>query len=224
MVSPACAVSTQDFPHITFAAFSKLILETFNADTKLDTVLIILFSILENPEIFNHHGRTKYHKHKSEYTISHNSWISGFSEILLGRLPGGVKDVFGNDASFDRIGTSAMIIAVDKVATTLGYQSYTSDGKKLRTLKPVNLQKLQPIHMIVPKPSECQTETCEPYAIKRHTISRDIPQVTLLKGSEVIKYAYVLQGKCAHCNTIYAADRETFGFQVDAQGNRTPKY
>ncbi|KAF9039092.1 hypothetical protein BJ165DRAFT_1551557 [Panaeolus papilionaceus] len=115
-----------------------------------------------------------------------------------------------------------MIIAVDKVATTLGYQSYTSDGKKLRTLKPVNLQKLQPIHMIVPKPSECQTETCEPYAIKRHTISRDIPQVTLLKGSEVVKYAYVLQGKCAHCDTIYAADRETFGF--DAQGNKTPKY
>ncbi|KAF9040622.1 hypothetical protein BJ165DRAFT_1406678 [Panaeolus papilionaceus] len=189
------AAPTQEFPAITFAAFNQVILENFHADIKLDTVLILLFSILENPEVFNHHSRQKYKKVGAEHLASFNGWISAFSNTLLHQLPNHEKDVFGPDASSGETGTR-MIDCIDNVASAVGFQSYSVKGKKLRTLKPINFQSLQPIHIIAPISFECET----------HTSSRDLPQVKLLKDGKVIKYAYVIQGKCSHCNTIYAAD------------------
>ncbi|KAF9049684.1 hypothetical protein BJ165DRAFT_1401563 [Panaeolus papilionaceus] len=216
MISP-----TQEFPAITFAAFNQVILENFHADIKLDTVLILLFSILENPEVFNHHSRQKYKKVGTEHLASFNGWISAFSNTLLHRLPNHEKDVFGPNASFGDTGTK-MIDCIDNVASAVGFQSYSVKGKKLRTLKPINFQSLQPIHIIAPMSFECETTTCNRYALHRLTASRDLPQVKLLKDGKVIKYAYVIQGKCSHCNTIYAADRETFDHTDNT--NQTLKY
>ncbi|KAF6765567.1 hypothetical protein DFP72DRAFT_1108393 [Ephemerocybe angulata] len=59
-VTPGIAAPTQPIPDIPFSTFSKVVLQSFHKDISLATVLVILFSILENPSIFDHHSRHKF--------------------------------------------------------------------------------------------------------------------------------------------------------------------
>jgi hypothetical protein len=43
---------------------------------------------------------------------------------------------------------------------------------------------------------------------------RDIPEVTLIKGTEIYKKSYVLAGLCPQCQTQYSADRERVAGQT----------
>ena len=42
----------------------------------------------------------------------------------------------------------------------------------------------------------------------QHSSPRDIPTLTLIKGNEIYKNAYVLTGTCSSCKTLYLADRK----------------
>ena len=45
-------------------------------------------------------------------------------------------------------------------------------------------------------------------SLLQHSSPRDIPTVTLIKGNEIHKNAYVLTGICSSCKTLYLADCE----------------
>ena len=47
--------ATQDFPHIPFKLFNEFIQENFSSKISLVTVLTILFSLVENPDLLNLH-------------------------------------------------------------------------------------------------------------------------------------------------------------------------
>jgi hypothetical protein len=65
----AAGSTTTPFPDIPFHAFSQFILTTFNPDISLGTVLLVLFSLVENPDLLNLHAHQKHPKLQNEKKI-----------------------------------------------------------------------------------------------------------------------------------------------------------
>lgn len=53
----AAAATPMDFPDLSFTLFNDFISKNFGSDISLATVLTILFSLLENPDLINLHAR-----------------------------------------------------------------------------------------------------------------------------------------------------------------------
>jgi len=71
------------FPNITFRVFSDFILNTFASKISLANVLLILFSLLENPELLNLHARQKYPEVPGEKKSVASSWLKTFGKKLV---------------------------------------------------------------------------------------------------------------------------------------------
>ena len=74
------------FPNVSFDAFSKFILATFNADILLETMLFLFFSLLENPELLNLHGRQKNWQLYGERSAIAIGWLKMFAYIFANEL------------------------------------------------------------------------------------------------------------------------------------------
>jgi len=67
------------FPNIKFHAFSDFINFNFSSQVSLATVLLVLFSMLENPELLNLHAHIKHPEHQGERKIHASSWLTKFA-------------------------------------------------------------------------------------------------------------------------------------------------
>ncbi|KAF8057814.1 hypothetical protein FPV67DRAFT_1429731 [Lyophyllum atratum] len=82
----AASGATTPFPDIPFAAFSDFVLTTFNPDISLATVLLVLFSLVENPDLLNLHARQKHPNQQNENRIVASGWLKSLSRALGNRL------------------------------------------------------------------------------------------------------------------------------------------
>ena len=62
--------------------------------------------------------------------------------------------------------------------------------------------------------------SCGLWAIHQITKTRDIPKVTLVKGSDIYQNVSVLTGQCFRCKTLYLADCETLSEVVSVEETR----
>jgi hypothetical protein len=85
---------------------------------------------------------------------------------------------------------------------------YDDHGKFQGKLKPISHASIQAAQVICPNAIICETITCNPRSLVQITKIRDIPRVTLIKGSTTYENVQVLTGRCRKCKTIYLADRE----------------
>ena len=66
------AMPTQDhFPDVTFKVFSEFVIQNFSFQVSLATVLLVLFSLTENPDLLNLHSHQK-----SAYVQGEKKWIT----------------------------------------------------------------------------------------------------------------------------------------------------
>ena len=65
----------QPFPDITFNVFSDFISQHFSSRVSLATVLLVLFSLTENPDLLNLHSRQKTSLLQGENKQSTSGWI-----------------------------------------------------------------------------------------------------------------------------------------------------
>lgn len=70
----SAAPPTQPFPEISFSVFSMFIEDTFGPKISLATVLLVLFSMTENPELLSLHARQQ-HPSEEENKITASGWI-----------------------------------------------------------------------------------------------------------------------------------------------------
>jgi len=75
----ATGSTTTPFPDISFQAFSQFILTTFNSEISLETVLLVFFSLVENPDLLNLHARQKHPSLQNENRIIASSWMKSLS-------------------------------------------------------------------------------------------------------------------------------------------------
>jgi hypothetical protein len=200
------------FPDVSFKVFSAFVENTFGPAASLSTVLLLIHTILENPELITLHARQQCPKYQGEHCSSDSAWIKPLIRALHDRLGEKTNELFrrqeiGRQTINDEIFT---ILTPKLVALAQVLQFYPVDdnGQFLGKLKPVSQEIIQPIYIICPSTAECETMTCKPRSLLQTSKPRDVPKVTLIKDFIMHENALILSGKCPSCRTIYYADHE----------------
>ena len=68
-----------EFPDLPFEIFSKFIQENFAAEITLSHVLLVLFTLTENPDLLNLHARQKNPRYEGETRSSVSGWIKSLA-------------------------------------------------------------------------------------------------------------------------------------------------
>jgi hypothetical protein len=205
--------------------FSNFIQEQFSSQISLTTVLTILFSLTNNPDLLNLHARQQHPKIQSEIAVTTSGWIKALALALENRLANTAKLMFRSEERESQLTddqvTTRIGLKLDGLAKVLKLDPYNKRGQFGGKLKPISEQHIQPVHVICPGSSECETEGCQSRAILKLTRARDTPQVTLIKGTKIYDDVPVLAGQCPGCLTVYHADHERF---KNAEGMSTQLY
>lgn len=208
----AMPTAERAFPDITFKAFSEFIGQNFSSKTSLSTVLVILFSLTENPDLLNLHARQQYAKQPGESSIGASGWIKCLARALKSsidqnqRKPLKMKNVQKNMDTEGEI--TAFSHKIDAFAKLLHLHPFDKYGQQQNKLQPISQKLIQPVHLLCPNSMECETAACKSRSLLQITRTRDIPQVTLIKDSVIYDDVYILTGECPACKTKYFADHE----------------
>lgn len=210
----SAAPTESQFPNIPFSAFNKIIESNFGSKISLATVLVLLFTLIENPDLFNLHFRQQHREHLGENATEINGWIIALSNALLKRLGKQKKTLLLDDEINEDLsskdGVKCVAKKLDQMAVALDLTPYEKDGGYSGKLLPISLVKVRPVYIICPTSLVCATKKCKTRSLVQTTKDRDIPLVTLLKGNQVHENVPVLTGKCPACKTLYSADHERF--------------
>ena len=210
--SALAAPQTQPFPDIPFRLFSEFVEETFSSKISLATVLVLLFSMTENPELLSLHARQQ-HPIEGEYQTLASGWIRALSRAAIHRFKDDTAQTLfrhGEYSTKQNQQVSKLSKKFDAFATLLGLTPYDHKGKYKGKLLPVSYSEIQAIHTICPDSIICMDEQCTPRGLLQITRPRDIPLVTLIKDHIPYEDVPVLTGKCTECGTTYYADHERF--------------
>ena len=205
----AASPDTIPFPNISFDLFSRFIKDNFSSTISLASVLYMVFSLTENPELLALHARQQKGRFEGENSVVITAWIKCLSRTILERLDNNGSKLLkeSNSTSVDAQIT-ALGMHLDGMAKLLQLHPSNKHGKVKQKLKPTSYKAIEGIHFICPNTFECMTDSCNPYSLQQVTRIRDIPLVTLINGFNVYEDCPVLAGKCAQCDTMYYADHE----------------
>ena len=214
----ASSTPTSSFPDIPFLEFSSFITNNFGSHISLATVLILLSSLMENPELLNLHGRQQHSntQGESEYLLS--SWMKIFSRLLLDKRLRAVRsELFRPEDHIHLIVTeeyntravNSLSKKLDGLASVLGFNTFNTKGKLRHRRREVSTKEIEPLRLILPQSYECNAEGCHPYSLTQNTKYTHVPKVSLIRGSDTVE-AWVLHGLCSGCKTSYYADHTRF--------------
>src|ERR1700678_1432744 len=110
----------------------------------------------------------------------------------------------------DSIDSDHQITAIgeklDRLSKVLELYPYDKNGQFQGNLKPISHASIQAAQVVCPNAVVCETTTCNPHSLLQITKVRDIPRVTLIKGTTTYENVQVLTGRCHKCKTNYLAD------------------
>jgi hypothetical protein len=203
--------TTQPFPDISFRDFSAFVEQTFASKISLATVLLLLFTMTENPELLNLHARQQHPIEGENKTVA-SGWIRALSCAVMHRLKDDIKTVFrrGEYNSKQIHQVTKLSTKLDAFAKLLNLTPYDHRGKFKERLQPVSYKEIQAVHTICPDSIICVDQQCASRCLLQFTRSRDVPLVTLIKDNVPYEDVPVLAGKCMQCNATYYADHERF--------------
>jgi hypothetical protein len=200
------------FPDISFKVFSNFINDQFGSQISLATVLVILFSMTNNPDLLNLHGRQQIRKVPGEITQSNSGWIKALALALENRLGDTTDTLFRSDEQMSKLSedqiTSSLGSKLHGLSKTLCLYPFDEQSKFVGQLKPISKRDIEPVQIICPISMECETKDCQSRAIRKFTRERDTPSAVLIKGTKLFDNVPVLAGQCPKCLTIYHADHE----------------
>jgi hypothetical protein len=213
LVSHTYAAPLKAFPNISFDTFSSAITSSFGSNISLATVLAILFTLTENPDLLNLHFRQQNPEFSGENRVHVSGWIIALVNALMAKL--GTKrteTLFSQKENLQDLDEKGKINSLagklDKLANALALSPYDSEGNYKGKLLPVSGAKIEPTYTICPTSFICGTQDCQGRSLVQSSRDRDIPIVTLIKGHTIYKKVPVLTGRCPRCKTLYSADHE----------------
>ena len=220
-VTYAMPAGESPFPDITFREFSQFIGQHFSSKVSLSTVLVILFSLTENPDLLNLHARQQYAQCGGENWVVISGWIKGLARAIKKSIdqkqkrPLKMKNVAKEMDEEQEI--TAFGCKLDILAKLLDLHPYDEHGQLVDKLQPVSHKLIQPVHVLCPNSMECETASCNSRSLLQSTRTRDIPQVTLIKDSVIYDDVFVFTGECPTCKTKYLADHERAAEAVESR-------
>ena len=75
----AASPDTIPFPNISFDLFSQFVKDNFSSTISLASVLYMVFSLTENPELLALHARQQKSRFESETSVAVTAWIKCLS-------------------------------------------------------------------------------------------------------------------------------------------------
>ena len=196
------------FPNITFAIFSEFIQKNFSSDISLATVFTVLLTLTHNPLLLTLHARQQNPAVQGENKSKTSGWIKALARALKGKLDAQSHTLQTDSEEETTVSDTSLGEKLDKLSKLLKLYPYNTKGKFQNKLMPVSHTEIQPAIVICPDSFECEDMACKPWALHQVTKYRDVPRVTLIKGSEIYKNTSVLTGECKRCRTFYSADHE----------------
>ena len=200
------------FPDVTFKVFSEFIFSHFSSRVSLVTVLVLLFTMTDNPELLSLHARQQNPVYTEENNVQVSGWMKALVKALTNQLEEKTQTLFKKTEqplNEDKI-TFSLGKKLDTLAKLLDLFPYNKKGKFKGKLKPVSHEEIDPVLVICPDAVVCQSLHCNPRSLQQYTRDRDIPKVNLIKGRKYFQNVPVLTGRCPGCNTTYFADHERF--------------
>lgn len=200
------------FPDIKFSLFNVFIQKTFGQDISLSAVLVLLFTLIENPELLSLHSRQQNPVFLNENQITMTGWIKSLSRAILHRFKNDASILF-NEKDLPKQQSQQILELshkLDRFIKFLGLSSYDKKKKTKRNLLPINQESIKPIYILCPINAECMDAHCEKRGLLQTTKVKDVPLVTLIKNNTVFEDTPVLVGGCTKCDTSYYADHERF--------------
>ena len=153
------------FPDLPFKIFNKFIKENFSAEITLCQVLLVLFTLTENPNLLNLHARQKNPKYEGETCSSPTGWIKCLAHGLEEKLGRDNDKLFYNQnigtMSDDDI-TKGISKKIDAMANNLHLYPYNSQGHFKGKLKQISYNSIEAVYVICPNSFVCETTSCNP--------------------------------------------------------------
>jgi len=212
------------FPDISFSKFNTFVQRNFSSDVSLATVLMVLFTLTNNPSLLSLHARQQNPAVAGENKVEITAWIKALARALHDKLATQVFTLQTDDERDRNMSSSVLINSLgeklDLLSKDLKLYPYNSRGKFQGQLKTVSHAAIQPALIICPDSIECENMSCNPWAVHQITKTRDIPKVTLVKGSDIYQNISVLTGQCFKCKTLYSADHESLSEPVSEEETR----
>jgi hypothetical protein len=201
---------TTPFPEINFSVFSNFIASTFNPNISLATVLMVFFTLIENPELLNLHARQKNPQLSSEKSIISSAWMHALCRQLKDHLPDdGFVRLFKKKEFTSENWEDILSRKLDGFAECLGLTPYRN-GSFHKKLLLISQKSIQPEYVICPLDMECTKSGCCGCQLLMSTKKSDIPKVTLIRGTSIFRDVSVLTGKCRNCHTLYSAHLQSY--------------
>ena len=129
------------FPDIAFGEFSQFIQEHFNSGISLASVLCILFSITENPELLTLHARQQKGRYKGENSITVTAWIKCLSWSSQDKLCVQLLNELNNASSKSQV--AALGMRLDGMAKLLKLHPASKSGKVKQKFKPISYKAIE---------------------------------------------------------------------------------
>jgi hypothetical protein len=205
------ALSTTPFPDMLFTDFSQLIQDQFGAEITLTTVLTILFSLTNNPELLNLHARQQNPNPlcSGELRQSVTGWMKAFLWSLQTRLGTTMDELFQpSDHSSHLSRDQHLTVAgkkMDNVIHGLGLYPYSQHGRLRQWIGEIDMSSIAPVRLLCPHNAICVTSDCQPRALRQDIRERNVSHVTLLQGTQTFHNVAVLSGRCPSCNVSYSS-------------------
>jgi hypothetical protein len=167
----------------------------------------------ENSDLLNLHARQK-NPRTGELKQASSGWIKALARSLNNGLKEKTANLFIEDVLPDDFITP-LTVKLDKLMDVLKMNPFSKSGKLKKKLLPVSHHEIAAIHIICPQSIECEDTKCDQRGLHQNTRERDIPKVTLIKGTTIYKNVMVLSGKCSQCEAVYYADHESLNRGTD---------
>ena len=210
------AATESPFPDISFNVFNSFVQSTFSSKISLSTVLVLLFSITENTDLLNLHACQQNPQFSYENKRESSPWMNSLARAIQRQITERkLKTLFKKKELPENLigeeSKEAMSAKLNSFANLLGLNPFGSNGKLIQKLAPISNADIQPILVLCPTSYECMDNQCQPRSLLLWTQQQQIPEVTLIKGTNIFKKVSVLTGHCPKCKALYCVDHETFG-------------
>jgi len=215
LLSPAVYASPEPgtFPNVPFNVFNAFVSKNFNSNIPLSAVLLIFFTLIENTNLLNLHSRQKIKVLAGEKNTQATGWMKFLSRALYDRMSKqNIEEMLFTSSELlqfteeeERI--TPLSVKLDELAIALNLIPQAKKAPKTNLL-PISQKQIQPVLVICPRSVVCEDIDCKARSLVQKTKLRDIPKVTLIKGTTIYKNVPLLTGHCPKCHTLYTADHE----------------
>lgn len=160
----AAAPEQSPFPDITFKAFSAFVNSNFSSKVSLATVLLVLFTMTDNPDLLSLYACQQHPLCPGEKNTRLSAWIKTLAHGLCDRLgEQDVKCLFKKHERSMEDKVPALAEKLDECAKLLDLTPYDQNGNYTGKLKQVSHEQIQPVLVICPNSVNCEdVRNCEP--------------------------------------------------------------